>query len=762
MIGILKKTLKLFLLFFVLGINSYAQIDITFPISRIVFQRNNQNSATFSVAGGYATDIDRVEARLLPINEGQGTETDWQTVQNSPTKGIYNGNITGKGGWYYLEVRGIKNNAVVSTTRIDRIGIGEVFLYAGQSNAEGNSIYPGATIGTTEDRVSCIDFVDFNLDEDKLPFVFSQMGDNKKVAPYNAVPWYWARLGAKLCEKLNVPVLFYGAALGGSYVSWWEKSANGQDLREEHSLFIKVVGMPYRGLKAGLQHYASRTGLRAILWHQGEADWNTPTQEYFNSLKNVIEHSRSDFEHNSLAWVVARVKNISGQNQVISQVPNVFAGPNTDELIPDIPAYRYIGHFANEGLNLAAKVWFDNLNDNFFNTTNPKAPSLLLPISVNCIAGNSDSQNQIELRPSDGPNTYRWVDGNTSKNRIVSGGAFTCRAQNANGFAYFTQSVYINPYFLSAPKISNIGLSNYCLNDLNSYITSDSQYMMQWNSGETSQSIRPTRSGNYYVTKYSPFGCSLRSNELNVTVYPIPKVSIVSNKETQICSGDSVLFAADTDYLAYKWSTGETTKTIIAKKEDTYSLAVKNEFGCESESVSKQLVVKALPDTPTISMNGFYTIDIVPTAAKVSADYFEWKNNSTILSNNKTQTLKLHDAGSYSVRAAKIYEIVNTKPLVCYSGFSNKLDFAVDAQDKGMGIFPNPTENGKLYLETLEDVENANFEVYDLKGNLYYEKHFDLINKKTEIDLKGLPKGYYILHIRSKYFNKSTRLILEY
>jgi len=45
-------------------------------------------------------------------------------------------------------------------------------------------------------------------------------------------------------------------------------------------LFIKVPGMPYRSMKATLQHYVTRTGVRAILWQQGESDGEYSSEKY--------------------------------------------------------------------------------------------------------------------------------------------------------------------------------------------------------------------------------------------------------------------------------------------------------------------------------------------------------------------------------------------------------------------------------------------------------------------------------------------------
>ena len=55
-----------------------AQIQVTFPVSRAVLQRNNANQAIMRISGYYTTAITRIEARLL-ARDGIGVTTDWLT-----------------------------------------------------------------------------------------------------------------------------------------------------------------------------------------------------------------------------------------------------------------------------------------------------------------------------------------------------------------------------------------------------------------------------------------------------------------------------------------------------------------------------------------------------------------------------------------------------------------------------------------------------------------------------------------------------------
>jgi hypothetical protein len=161
--NILKNWL-IFLLNFISFV-TFAQIQITFPVSRIVFQRNNQNQASVNIAGSYFQQLDMVEMRAVPVWGGQGVETSWKSIPDFRNNGHFSGTIQLNGGWYNVEVRGILNGNIVTSATLERVGVGEVFIVAGQSNAQGDQLYSGATIGATDDRVSTINFYDPLLNE---------------------------------------------------------------------------------------------------------------------------------------------------------------------------------------------------------------------------------------------------------------------------------------------------------------------------------------------------------------------------------------------------------------------------------------------------------------------------------------------------------------------------------------------------------------------------------------------------------------------
>ena len=215
----MKYTLSLKIIFLCL-ISPFisAQINITYPTSRAVFQRNNSNQSPIYIAGNYTTFADKIEARAVarPMTPTQGTTTNWTTIQSNPSNGYYFGTLNVMGGWYDIEVRHWSGTTLLGTALLQRIGIGEIFVIAGQSNATGDGdLKSQGNYGpmANDDRVSVINYtVNFptNYGGIVLPRAeFSRLDSTFNISPFGVSAWCWGALGDTLTKRLNVPVAFF-------------------------------------------------------------------------------------------------------------------------------------------------------------------------------------------------------------------------------------------------------------------------------------------------------------------------------------------------------------------------------------------------------------------------------------------------------------------------------------------------------------------------------------------------------------------------
>lgn len=475
----MKTILRFFLFIFIFQSHALlAQLTITYPSNRAVFQRDNNNEAMVYIAGHLTSAADVIEARFIKrINGNPETipaETGWQLVSTSHVFNNFYGGVKVPGGWYKLEVRSKKNGSVNSSAFIERVGVGEVFIVAGQSNATGSNELPSGP-AATDDRVNSVNFQNYNPDGNvikpyhniELPYpIYTHLNSGTKLAPFGNNAWCWGLFGDALVNELNVPVMIFNTGWTATSSQNWQQTINinGQTMNGFGYQF--PTGLPFGHLRLALNYYASILGVRAVLWHQGESDnlESRTREDYRNNIRQVIEATRNLSGKPELAWVMARasrynVDNVSrvwdpviqAQNDLIGingkdpavYLPHVYEGPATDEYW-EAPYRHDQVHFSGTGLNFLANLWKNHTNSQFFLQSVPYAAT---PPPFLEIIGNYATASFNLIAPS-GFSAYRWTEINNFSNTLsgnqtysVSSGAFIAETRDSYNNVVFSPEI---------------------------------------------------------------------------------------------------------------------------------------------------------------------------------------------------------------------------------------------------------------------------------------------------------------------------------
>jgi len=124
------------------------------------------------------------------------------------------------------------------------------------------------------------------------------------------------------------------------------------------------------------------------------------------------------------------------------------------------------------------------------------------------------------------------------------------------------------------------------------------------------------------------------------------------------CSGDSVELKVNENYSGYRWSNGQTTKSIFVKQSGSYSATVTDENGCTSNTNSITVTVNAKPNPKiTATKSLICEGDTVVLDAGFFPSY-KWSTGDT------TRRISVVDTGTYSVTVSSSNGCVATSTVV--------------------------------------------------------------------------------------------------
>ncbi|WP_090156079.1 T9SS type A sorting domain-containing protein [Dyadobacter soli] len=668
--------------FSIISFTAHGQISVDFPSDRAVFQRDKSNNANLHIAGSYTKPVDRVEAKVSALVPGQGSDKDWTTLSDASIQGgFFSGYIPVQGGWYRLEVRGWKGGQLVDTKSVDHVGIGEVFLIAGQSNAQGFNDGRFNNQGAQDDRVNSInnyEIGDYPFELPERPS-FHHVDAQSSISPRGPAAWCWGRLGDRLAARLNVPILFFNTGWTGMASRNWKESINGNTMSVYAPVWIQPDGMPYGNFRNVIQRYTPITGLRGVLWLQGEADnfKDTPTDRYFDELKTIIETSRNESGKN-ISWMVSITSYdddhgsdsqvTDGQRRVILNVPNVFEGPNTDLIqVPRLGFDNDGAHFWGDGLIQLGDAWANSLTDDFFARSEPYQAQRPLRITANC-AGNGNIT--ITADPV-GLNSFSWNNGQSSSSVVVGNGTYYVKARDDRGNYIFSPEIRVNEQIQpNQPTVTIEGSNPVCLGNTATLVSSTADNAV-WNTGATGDRLPVTAGGEYFVTVKNIYGCEASSQKVAMQVLnsPLPdKPKITASGAITFCQGGEVNLISDSKVKSV-WSNGANNATITVVSSGDYRVKALDDVGCFSpESDPISVKVNPLPEKPVIALSGETTFcdggNVTMTSNYDSGNI--WSTNATTKAIAVTTTgkftLKQRDGNGCESTSDEVNVKVNALP----------------------------------------------------------------------------------------------------
>lgn len=358
-----------FCVFFRAGGNAQepARLNLELPREYQVFQRTALEGGVMAIAGhlaGPAMAPLLLEGRLT----GHGLAGAWKELGVLAGEDVeFRGAMAvPAGGWYRLELRVRNGEATVAEQAVEHVGMGEVFVVAGQSNAANHG---EERLTTATGLVSAFDGSRWRLANDPQPGASGAGGS------------FMPPFGDALAHRFGVPVGVVATAVGATSVREW--LPRGTRFPNPPTLTGNVAelsngeweskGMLFERFTAVLRQLGEG-GFRAVLWHQGESDANQqdatrtlPGALYRKYLGQLIEGARGaagwDFP-----WFVAQASyhspddagsaDIRDAQRALWESGLALQGPDTDALAGDLRDGGGKGvHFSGAGQRAHGEAW---------------------------------------------------------------------------------------------------------------------------------------------------------------------------------------------------------------------------------------------------------------------------------------------------------------------------------------------------------------------------------------------------------------------
>jgi hypothetical protein len=354
------------------------RIGLTSPLDFQVVQRSSRPNGVILVAGSLAAEAgaveppDILEARVTGVSGFGELPGRWQTLLHDSGGTMFRGELrVPAGGWYRLEVRALRADVQVGLAVVEHVGVGEIFVIAGQSNAAN---YGEERQATKSGLVASFDGKVWQPARDPQPGAGGTKGS------------FLPPFGDEIVGHFHVPVGLVAVGIGSTSVREW--LPGGTRLTQLPPLTRNVVTNREGQWEASgriFLNFTSRLkrlgpyGFRAVLWHQGESDAHQADPErtlpgalYRQYLEQLIRDSRRAIGWEA-PWFVAQTSyhnpgdpasaDIRAAQKSMWEEGIALPGPDTDSLTGDLREQAGAGvHFSGPGLRAHAQLWFQTVS----------------------------------------------------------------------------------------------------------------------------------------------------------------------------------------------------------------------------------------------------------------------------------------------------------------------------------------------------------------------------------------------------------------
>jgi predicted esterase len=363
-------------LLFLAGLTGWAalgavEVRLTAPLDYQVVQRSSAAKGRILIEGSFSTPIAEaatLEAQLV----GGGADGSWRSLSAlAAGQAVFRAELEAPaGGWYRLSVRIKRGETWLAETNVAHVGVGEVFVVAGQSNSANHGEEKQKPVS---DLVVAFSGERWQSARDPQPGASGSGGS------------FLPPFADAIAAKFKVPVGLVAVGVGATSVrEWLPRGTRFPNPPTLTGHVTKLETGEWQSRGALFDNLVARTkqlgprGFRAVLWHQGESDANQRDSSrtlsgelYRKFMEQLIRDSRREVGW-EFPWFVAQVSyhtpddtgspDIRDAQAALWKSGLALEGPDSDALSGNLRDSGGRGvHFSGEGLRVHGAKWAEKV-----------------------------------------------------------------------------------------------------------------------------------------------------------------------------------------------------------------------------------------------------------------------------------------------------------------------------------------------------------------------------------------------------------------
>jgi len=288
---------------------------------------------------------------------------------------------------------------------------------------------------------------------------------------------------------------------------------------------------------------------------------------------------------------------------------------------------------------------------------------------------------------------------------------------------------------------SAVGQLTFCAGDSVELKVNEVYAGYRWSNGSTTKSIFVKQSGSYTATVTDENGCTATTSPITVTTNPKPTPRITTTKGS-LCENDTVVLDAGV-FSGYKWSNGDTSRSIVVSQPGDYTVTVVGSNGCVATSSVYTVKKGEIPQKPSV-------IRLTDTLqSSLIGSFYEWYENDVKIP-GAIQRRYLPKASSignrFKVKISNASQCSNISDDFLYSPLSVEEDLS-----SALKIYPNPAQQ-TLYFEFPSTSFSASISIIDLQGKTVLSSRIECTKGLVydKIRIADIVPGRYTLRIEQE------------